>query len=327
LAEAREKCQLLRRLAKSGLDPIVERDKDRRSIPTFKEAAAECHGALKNSWSEKNAISFLSSLKEHAFPLLGAMRVDSVDASHMASTLAPIWTSKPEMARKVRQRIGIVLNFSKSRGWRTSEAPGRSVTICLGKRPKGGNFAAMPYDQVPLFVADLYNKPETTGRLALLFAILTAARSGEVRAARLDQIDWIKMLWRRPAEIMKGGLEHSVTLSEPALALLHRIIERQNPKPADLLFPSSRGLPLSDMTISKVMRDAAQSYTVHGFRSSFRDWAAEQMSTIPDAAAEACLAHVIPDRVVRAYLRSDFLKMRRELMEGWGDFVSKNGSS
>lgn len=323
LAEAREKSQLLRRLAKAGLDPIAERDKDRRSVPTFKEATGECHEALKGSWTEKNAISFLSSLKDHAFPVLGTMRVDSIDAVHIANALASIWTTKPEMARKVRQRVGIVLNFSKSRGWRASEAPGRSVTIGLGKRPKGGNFAAMPYEQVPAFIGALLAKQETVGRLALLFAILTAARSGEVRAARLNQIDWTKKLWIRPGQIMKGGVEHSVALSDVAIALLQKVVEGYNLRPPDLLFPSPRGLALSDMTISKVMRDANQPYTVHGFRSSFRDWAAEQMPGIPEVAAEACLAHAIPDRVVRAYLRSDFLKMRRELMDNWASFITK----
>lgn len=323
LAEAREKASLLSRLAKAGRDPIAERDKDRSAVPTFKDATKRCHGDLKSGWAPKNAAAFLSSLEEHAFSALGDMRVDHIEASHIRDMLAPIWTDIPVMARKVRQRVGIVLNYAKSKGWRASEAPGKSVTMGLARGHRGGNFAAMPYHEVPNFCADLEGKAVTVGRLALRFLILTAARSGEVRNAAWGQIDLERGLWNRPASMMKGKVAHTVTLSAPALALLDQVKVLGTSASDDaLVFPSARGKPLSDMTLSKIMRDATVPYTVHGFRSSFRDFAAEQMPTIPDPVAEAALAHTVPDAVVRAYKRTDFLEMRRKLLDGWADHLA-----
>lgn len=316
LAEAREKSDLLRRLTKGGLDPIVERDRERKTVPTFERAMTSAHEALKAGWAEKNAAAFLASLREHAIPILGHVRVNQIDTSHIRDTLAPIWTAKPEMARKIRQRINAVLNFAKSKGWRESEAPGRSVTVGLARRAAGGNFAAMPFGEVPSFMAALRSKEPTVGRLALQFVVLTAARSGEVRNARWAQIDCKKKLWNRPAEIMKAKVAHAVTLTDEAVAVLDQMQELSGA--GELIFPSAKGTPLSDNTLSKIMRDAKLPYAVHGFRSSFRDWAAEKMPHIPDAVAEAALAHVVPDKVVRAYKRTTFLEMRRELVEGWG---------
>ena len=322
LGEAREKASILRRLAKAGRDPVVERDKDRRPAPTFKEAAEQCYAAMKDGWSVKNAAAFLSSLREHAYPKLGRVRVDAIDSAEITDALAPIWTSKPEQARKVRHRIGMVLNFAKNRGWRTTEAPTKTVTMGLPKRPTGGNFAAMPWAELPTFVADLDRRTATASRLALLFAIMTAARSGEVRGARLNQIDWEKRLWHRPAALMKNKIAHTITLSDQAIAIARAAVALFKPGPTGLIFPGVRGGMLSDMTMSKVMRDMKQPYVPHGFRSSFRDWAAEQRHDIPDSVAEAALAHVVPDKVIRAYKRTTFLEMRRELLQSWADFLS-----
>jgi integrase len=323
LQEAREKAGILSRIAKAGRDPIVERDKERTTVPTFKEATEKCHGDLKSGWAPKNAAGFLASLKEHAFPSLGKIPVDQIEAAQIRDMLAPIWNDIPVMARKVRQRVGIVLNYSKSKGWRTTEAPGKSVTMGLARGHRGGNFAAMPYADVPGFYVELGSKVATMGRFALRFVILTAARSGEVRNARWDQIDFDKKLWNRPAEIMKNNLAHSVTLSDAAIALLREAEKLRTSTKADaLVFPGSKGKVLSDMTLSKVMRDADKPYTVHGFRSSFRDFAAEQMPTIPDPVAEAALAHLVPDKVVRAYKRAAFVEMRRKLLDGWADFLA-----
>jgi integrase len=321
LAEAREKAAELRKHALNGRDPIHERDRDRRAAPTFREAAIAAHGALKAGWAEKNAAAFLSSLEEHAFPKLGDLRVDTIEASHMRDMLEPIWLKLPVMARKVRQRAGTVLAFSKSKGWRQAEAPGRSVTVGLPRQPQGGNFDSMPYADVPAFVAGLQAKAETNGRLALLFMILTAARPGEVRSARWAHINPAKGEWNRPADLMKGRAAHTVTLNAPAVALLTRLKEERSPFAEELLFPGQRGKPMSDMTLSKVLKDAKLSVDPHGFRSSFRDWAAEKMSHIPDPVAEAALAHVVPDKVVRAYKRTKFMEMRRELLDAWGVFL------
>lgn len=318
LAEAREKASILRRLSRAGHDLIVERDRDRRAIPSFKEAAIACHSELKAGWTSKHDKAFLASLEEHAFSHLGSLRVDQIEASHVRDALAAIWQEVPVMARKVRQRIGAVLNFARSKGWRSAEAPGRSVTLGLSRQARAGNFAAMPYVGVPAFVADLRSAAPTTGRSALLFVILTAARTGEVRAARWADIDLAAGTWNRPAETMKSREPHTVTLNEPAVALLKGVGAAAK---SGLIFPGKGSAPLSDMTLTKILRDAEQPFTVHGFRSSFRDWAAERMPSIPDAVAEAALAHVVPDKVVRAYKRTAFLEMRRTLLDAWGRYV------
>ncbi|WP_232493795.1 tyrosine-type recombinase/integrase [Novosphingobium kaempferiae] len=325
LAEAREKAAELRKHTLNGRDPIAERDRDRRPIPTFKEAAKKTHAALKSGWVGKSADAFLSSLETYAFPSLGNRRVDTIDAANIQKMLTPIWTTKPELAHKLRMRVGQVLNFAHSKGWRTTEAPGRSVGVGLPKQPKGGNFAAMPYPDVPAFMTRLGGESQTSGRRALMFLILTAARPGEVRFATWGQIDFKKAEWNRPAEIMKLREPHTVTLSKAAMALLSEIKGKREVDPKALIFPGQRLKPLSDMALSKVMRDAGLIYNAHAFRSSFRDWAAEKMPDVPDAVAEAALAHTVPDKVVRAYKRTKFMEMRRTLMDAWGEFLSKGG--
>jgi integrase len=329
LAEAREKAAILRVAAKSGLDPVAERDRERRSIPKFSEAAKAAHLALKEGWTGKGAQTFINSLENHAFDKIGRIRVDAITAADISSVLAPIWTSKPDMARKVRQRIGTVLNFAHGKGWRATEAPGRSVTVGLPRQPKGGNYDAMPYADVPAFVADLRSKAPSTGRQALLFLIYTAARPGEVRGARWGQIDLTKRDWNRPCELMKGvdAPPHAVTLNAVAVALLELVKGDRTPKPDELIFAGLRGAMMSDMTMAKVLRTAGLPYDAHAFRSSFRDWAAEKMPEIPDPVAEAALAHVVPDKVVRAYKRTTFIEMRRQLLEGWGIFVTPKQAS
>lgn len=321
LQEAREKASELRRFAIAGRDPIVERDRERRKVPTFEKAAEACHEELKAGWTARQAETFLSSLRRHAFPKLGKLHVDRIEASDIRDMLAPIWGRYSDMSMKVKGRVGQVLNYSHSKGWRPTEAPGRAVTMGLGKRAASTNLAAMAYAEVPAFVTALNDKEDTVGRLALLFTILTAARSGEVRQARWSHIDAKGKLWNRPADLMKARIAHSITLSDEALDILKRAAELNEAKPDGLIFPSSKGSQLSDMTLTKVLRDADIPYTVHGFRSSFRDWAAERMPEIPDAVAEAALAHAVPNKVVRAYKRAKFIDLRRELLGAWGDFV------
>lgn len=322
LSEAREKARMLREATKAGLDPIFERDRERRSIPKFRDAAKDAHAAWKDGRKEKDAATFLRSLELHAFPIIGDHPVDVITASDISKVLEPIWTSKPDMGRKVRQRIGRVLNFAHAKGWRATEAPVKSVTVALPRQPKGGNYKAMPYVDVPKFVAVLNSKAQTYGRRVTLFQLLTAVRHGEARAARWGQIDLKAREWRIPADMMKGGVAHTVTLNSPAVALLERTLTERSVKPTDLVFPGRQGVLLSDMTMNKMLRDAGFRYDSHGFRSSFRDWAAEQMSHIPDAVAEAALAHVVPEKVVRAYKRTNFIEMRRTLLEAWGGYVT-----
>ncbi|MEN2787557.1 tyrosine-type recombinase/integrase [Sphingomonas qilianensis] len=323
LGEAREKAGLLRGAAKAGLDPVLERDRGRRTVPKFRDAAKDAHEALKEGWTAKGAKTFINSLTNHAFPTMGDTRVSDITSADITAALAPIWTSKPDMARKVRQRIGTVLNFAHGKGWRPTEAPGRSVTVGLPRQPKAGNYDAMPYGDVPAFVADARAKPPTGGRSMLLFQIYTAARPGEARGARWGQIDLAKREWQRPAELMKGfgSPAHTVTLNHAAIALLTELKGDRTPKPTDLVFAGQRGGMMSDMTLNKVLRTAGLPHDAHGFRSSFRDWAAEQMPHIPDPVAEAALAHVVSDKVIAAYKRTTFLEMRRTLLDAWGAYV------
>lgn len=323
LAEAREKAAALRKLAKAGADPVAERDKERRKAPTFSEAVTAAHEALKSGWADRTAKAFLASLVEHANPKLGSMRVDAIGAADIILALAPIWSDKPVMARKVRARVFQVLAFAKARGWRADALPdAREMKSGLSKQARGDNFAAMPFAEVPDFVKDQLTMEARASRMAMLFAILTAARSGEVRQAAWDQIDLEARTWTRPADMMKMGIAHVVTLSDAAAALLERMAPDKDLR-TGLIFPGAKkGKPLSDMSLTKIMRMAGRNETVHGFRSAFRDWAAEKMPTIPAMVAEMALAHRVGTATEQAYLRSDLRDMRRALMDGWGRFVA-----
>jgi integrase len=321
LAEAREEAAKLLKHALNGRDPVVERDRRTFVAKTFRDATLATHVAKTDGWAAKTADAFLSSLAEHAYPTLGDLLVEHIEAADIARALKPIWTAKPAMAVKVRHRIGVVLSFAKASKWRTTDAPMRELGHLLSRQEAGGAMAAMPYAEVPAFVVDLEAKAPTTGRLALLFALATAARSGEVRQARWEQIDLDKRLWSRPASIMKSKVAHIVTLNEYAVSILRRV-KGERGAASGLVFASAANKPLSDMTLSKIMRDADLPFVPHGFRSSFRDWAAEVMPNMPEAVAEAALAHTIPDKVVRAYKRTQLLDLRRQLLDGWGTHLA-----
>ncbi len=320
LEEARDKGRELRKVARAGGDPIAARDKREEAPPSFRKAAEACHEALSGGWTERHAKAFLSTLKLHAFPKIGSLRIDSVDERDLLTVLSPMWSTKPAAARKMRQRLGLVLDYAKGRGWRATGSPRDGLRPLLSRQAEAGNFAAMPYEEVPAYVEKLDAGPETVGRLALLFTIYTAARSGEVRAAKWSHVDIDAAEWRRPAALMKGGKAHTITLSPEALAILDRAKRLRTMQHDCPIFPGVRGGQLSDMTLSKIVRPAG--YTVHGFRSSFRDWAAEQMPTIPDPVAEAALAHVVPDKVTAAYKRTSFIEMRRTLLDAWARYVA-----
>jgi integrase len=320
LAEARDKARELRKVAKSGRDPIAARDKAKAETPTFEAAAEACHEARGKGWEKRHAGAFLASLKQHAFPRLGRLFVASIDEKDIVAVLSPLWHDRPAAARKLRQRINTVLDYAKGHGWRPMGAPRDSLRPLLAKQSRAGNFSAMPYADVPAFVSALRAKPTTAGRLALLFTMLTAARSGEVRSARWSHIDFEAGTWTRPAELMKSREPHIVTLS-PAAAAILETAKQLRISSSDLVFPGTRGRALSDMTLLKIVKGEGGPYTVHGFRAAFRTWAAEQMPTIPEAVAEAALAHSVPDAVVRAYQRAKFMELRRKLLDAWAAFV------
>lgn len=325
LSEAREKAAEGRRMAKAGFNPSVEWKRLRTTLPTFEEAARRYHETVSSGWrNPKHADQWINTLRTYAFPTIGKMTVDKVDAPEIQSVLIPIWQTVPETARRVRQRIGTVLDYAKGQGWRATEAPMRAVNSLMRgiKQPKRGNFAAMPYKDVPAFLAKVRGEDQTVGRLALQFLILTAARSGEVRGARWGEIDWDQLVWNVPGHRMKMNEAHSVPLSPAAISVLRSVQPFSSGRDDALVFPGQKRKPLSDMTLSKVLKAAGGgASTVHGFRSAFRDWVAEQ-TTYPGDWAEAALAHSIPNRVEAAYRRSKFVDQRRGMMADWASFVT-----
>lgn len=326
LTEARDRALECRKMAKNGLDPSLERRKTQRAIPTFEEAARSYHETVKASWRNgKHADQWLSTLKAHAFPTIGSTRVDHIDAPTVQSVLLPIWLTLPETARRVRQRIGSVLDFAHGQGWRATETPRNAINSLMKriKQPRrSGGFAAMPYAELPALMGKLEGGSPTVGRLALQFLILTAARSGEVRGARWEEIDIDKAQWNIPAERMKAGTAHSAPLTPAAVEVLRRVREITPVRKGQPIFPGLKGKPLSDATLAKVLRVAGGgSATVHGMRSAFRDWVAERTS-FPGDWAEAALAHTLPNKVEAAYRRTTFLEQRRKLMAGWSDYLA-----
>ncbi len=322
LAEAREEAARLRKLARRGGNAIAERDREKVAVPTFAEAMDVAHKELSKGWTDKNAAAFKASLEQHVLPKIGRERVDQIGSKEVIAALASTWTDKPHLGKKLRSRILQVLSFSKARGWREMPLPdARELRDGLARQPSTGNFAAIDYRDAPSFFQTEQEKEQTAGRMALLFTILTAARSGEVRQARWSQIDLEARRWSRPPEIMKNRKRHVVTLSDAAIAVLKEAAKAFGK--SGLVFPGQRvGSSLSDMTLSKVMRMAGRKETVHGFRSTFRDWAAERMPHVPAMVAEMALAHKVGDKTEQAYLRSDLQEMRQDLMQCWGEFLS-----
>lgn len=326
LSEAREGASETRKLFRGGTDPSAAKRASRAvtvAIPSFREAAASAHADHKGGWrNEKHRAQWLSTLKTYAFPVIGDTRVDQVDAGMIQSALLPIWLTKPETARRVRQRIMSVLDWAHGKRFRASEAPTRAVGKLLPRQPKkDGHFVAMDYAAVTTLMSKLA-EGESIGRLALRFLILTAARSGEVRAATWEEVDLEKGVWTVPAAKMKAGRVHTVPLSPAALAVLKTAAKGRTGRMEELVFPGLRGKSLSDMTLTKVLRAAGgDKATVHGFRSSFRDWAAER-TRVEGAVVEAALAHTNANRVEAAYRRTNYLEKRSALMRKWAAFLA-----
>lgn len=325
LNEAREKAREYRRQLRAGTDPLEAKRKGRQT-PTFKAAALSYH----NEWKQrrrnvKHEAQWLSSLDAYAFPRFGDLRIDQVGTGHVRDALAEIWLTKPETARRVRQRIGKVLDYAHGAGWRDAFAMS-AVNGSLPEQPRQtGRFEAMSYDRVPAFCEKLHER-FTVGRMALEALILTAARSGEIRGARWPEVDLDAATWTVPANRMKAGKAHIVPLSGAALGVFKRAAELKM-EGSDLVFQGlKRGRPLSDMTLLKVLRDQGEPCTVHGFRSAFRDWVADQ-TNFPGEVAEAALAHTISNKVEAAYRRTSFLEKRRKLMDAWGAYCGGLGSN
>lgn len=329
LAQVREKAGVLRKAVKvDRRDILAERKDEAAAKMTFREAAKQYHAENEAGWkSDLYARQWLTSLENYAFPKLGDEQTGAIVAADIINVLTPIWQEIPETARQVRNRICTVLDYAHAKGWRSREAPSGNGSIKAGrglprqlKKPE--NRKAMPYAALPGFITALQRKPSYS-RLALELLILTAARSQEVRLATWDEFDIEARLWTVPADHMKRGKSHIVPLSDAALEVIAkaRAFRLSN---TDVVFPGSGGKTMSDMTLLKVLRDMAEPFHVHGFRSTFTDWAANE--GFNDAVVEAALAHKTPDAVQAAYRRTTYLGTedkpgaRVNLMGAWGNY-------
>lgn len=320
LAAAREKAALVKAALVAGRDPHLALKPPKELTRTFRDAALGFleAKAADAKISDAKRRQQLSQLKTYAFPTLGKLQVQSIDADAIAACLRPIWTRKPETAQKVRSLIIRTLRFARPDGALFIGTLGPAVADRLPAQPKRGNFQAMPYSDLPAFMARLAVKGGM-GALALRMVILTAARSGEVRGATWNEFDLDSAVWTVPAERMKARRLHRVPLSPAAIELLRAAASFKRAG-VDLVFPAASGKTLSDMTLTKALRDMDAPCTVHGFRSTFRDWAADR-TDYPGEVAEAALAHTIPNAVEAAYRRTDFFDKRRELMDAWAKFA------
>jgi integrase len=325
LAEAREKAALYRKIARDGGDSLAEKRRAQRVVPTFEEAARQVHAEHKSAWkNEKHAAQWINTLRDYAFPVIGDRRVDHIDTPEVLRVLSPIWLTKAETARRVRQRIGTVLDWAKASGFRTEGNPVAGVSKGLPRQPdKKAHHRAMPYADVPAFITRLRESDLADGtRLAFELLILTATRTSEVLNAKWDEIDFESAIWTIPAERMKANREHRVPLSPRATEILTRAKELAGD--SRFVFPGrSTDKALSNMVFLMALRRMGLDVTAHGFRSAFSDWAAERTS-YPREVCEMALAHTIKNKAEAAYRRGDLLDKRRDLMTTWARFVSSS---
>ena len=319
LAEAREKCAL--NLAARRRGELVTGRK--RTVPTFEEAVEKVIAVHGPGWKggSKSEKDWRATLRDYAVPKLGGRPVNRITTADVMAVLLPIWNEKRVTARRVRQRIGAVMRWAVAQGYREDNPAGEAIGAALpknGVRPQ--HLAALPYAEVAGAIETVRRSrayPATA--LAFEFLVLTACRSGEVRGALWEEMDLEGREWRIPPERMKTGREHRVPLSAGALAVLRAargLTDGSGP-----VFPSARGGPLSELAISKLVRDLGIGAVPHGFRSSFRDWAAE-CTDAPREVCELALAHVNTNRIEAAYRRTDLFERRRALMEQWAAFLT-----
>lgn len=339
LTAARLKAQELRRMITEGKDPATELNRAKAAVQamlTFDQAAGQFIADKSGEWSNpKHKAQWEATLKTYASPIIGDVAVDAIDTHHILKILRPIWSTKTETASRVRGRIESVLSWAKSNKLRSGENPAmwhghlQHQLTAPSKTATVRHHPSLPWQSLPAFMAALKQR-EGMGAKALEFTILCASRSGEVRGATWSEIDLTSRTWTIPAERMKAKTEHAVPLSDASLALLQALPRF---KGTDLIFPSSRKTPLSDMTLSALIRrmnegdtplwvdKRGEAVVVHGFRSTFRIWAAES-TNIPRDVAEHALAHKLPDAVEAAYQRSTLFEKRIELMRQWATWAT-----
>ncbi|PIB26472.1 integrase [Amylibacter kogurei] len=324
LNQARERALEYRRMAKQGLNP---RFNAKREIPTFAEIAQQVHIDRLPTWKNpKHGQQWINTLRDYAFPKIGRMPVDSIGQPEVLMCLAPIWTEKHETAKRLAQRMKVVLDVAKSKGFRDGENPITAIKdaqVLPKVKAKPKHHKAMAWQDVPAFYADLRSRSAMAAN-ALMFTCLTGSRTSEVLGMRWAEIDLEAKLWTCPAERMKTGEEHRVPLTDEML----KIIEPLQAMQSEYVFEGQkRNKPLSNMSMLMLLRRMKiEGVTVHGFRSTFRDWASE-VANAPREVAEMSLAHKVGSDVERAYARSDLLERRRVLMGEWSQFVSSDCKS
>ncbi|WP_063625084.1 tyrosine-type recombinase/integrase [Paraburkholderia mimosarum] len=334
LAQARAAAATMAQQVQARVDPLEQRKRDAEAasvacaVLTFEKAARAVHAELSPGWrNEKHAAQWIATLETYAFPVLGAVALADVTPKLCADALRPIWLEKPETASRVRQRMGVVMSWAWAHGLVAANPVAVVDHLLPAQSVSKAHQPAMPWRAVPAFVAGQLSDiaPGDTVRAAVLFALLTAARSGEVRAARWGEFDLDEGVWTVPALRMKAKVIHRVPLAPPAVSLL-RALRPADATDALLVFPSVRGKVLSDMTLTALLRrvdapsdTAGRVATLHGFRSSFRDWASEH--GYPRDLAERALSHVVANKVEAAYHRTDLLEQRRPMMDAWAAHV------
>lgn len=324
LDQARSRALEYRRMAKQGLNPKYNAKQD---TPCFEEIAQQVHIDRMPTWKNaKHGQQWINTLRDYAFPKIGRMPVDSIGQPEVLICLSPIWTDKHETARRLAQRIKIVLDVAKSKGFRDGENPVTAIKDAqvlpkVVKKPK--HHAAMKWQDVPALFEELQHRNAMAAK-ALMFTCLTGARTGEVLGMRWAELDFEARLWTCPAARMKTSEQHRVPLTVEML----KIIDPLRVISSDYVFEGQkRHQPLSNMAMLMLLRRMKiEDVTVHGFRSTFRDWASE-VANAPREVAEMSLAHKVGTDVERAYARSDLLDRRRELMEQWSQFVTYEKSS
>lgn len=327
LAKAREEAARYRLTARRGGDPIAERDKDRVDPVTFEQAAREVYEQHKDSWrNPKHRAQWISTLEAYVFGDVGSNPVSTFETKDVLKVLAPIWLTKPETARRVRQRMAMVLDWARAHGHRTGENPctaarsGAALPRQPTKPEEDRHFSAMPYADVPDFVSALQKGPASQSvLLALEFLILTAARTGEVIGAKWPEVDLDKALWTIPANRMKAQRRHRVPLTTRAIAILREASKLA--KRGGFVFPGVETEKLSNMAFLMLLRRMERDCTAHGFRSSFRTWA-EERTNFPRQVCEWALAHGINDKTEASYNRTDQVEKRRKLMLAWETYLT-----
>jgi integrase len=326
LAQAIEAARAARQTIRAGIDPVDQRRAQRNTIAaTFERVAGDYIKVHRAGWKGlKHAAQWEATLKAYVFPFIGARHVADVTRGDVLAVLTPIWSVKTETASRLRSRVELILDYAVQRELRPEGPnPARWKGGLDGALPapskvaKVKHFTALPIDEVSGFMKRL-RAVEGMGALALQLCVLTACRSGEARGALWSEFDLEAALWVVPAARMKAGREHRIPLSESALALLEAV-PRFEGAGAELVFPGAQGRPLSDMTLTAVLRRMEVDATVHGFRSTFADWCTERTST-PSEVREMALAHAVGSKVEEAYRRGDVLDKRRGLMEAWATF-------